>query len=362
MRPYSSDPFRDNQRAASQSLSHLVKDGGQKMPSQFGTKPTLANTGLDIAMRAMAIRQAQQEQDQARQVLERQERMRRVELHTKLLHLQRPPSLTTGGARPAITASRSTPVFSIVKKHDVLYYDYLIRSNGQIVRKSSNSKSERYYIEVSSRVVGNGKILSRQYKLIATLPVNEYGLVSFPDTNTKLEYDRYGGIQPSGKQSGVKNGKPFIEDVGEGDHYLKPDVAAALFGVLNDMCQRGLKLSLGDMSASNGSDPGVIGFHHSGHGHMGNRSGLDIDFRYIGQSGKSFQGSMVDGTERFSKKFNQALYESAYKYGFDKAATYQGLSNLLTGVKKMDSHNDHGHLGFSKSPTNVIDYEPYPAK
>lgn len=74
MRPYSSDPFRDNQRAASQSLSHLVKDGGQKMPSQFGTKPTLANTGLDLVLKARAIRQAQQEQDQAERALEQMQR------------------------------------------------------------------------------------------------------------------------------------------------------------------------------------------------------------------------------------------------------------------------------------------------
>ena len=211
-------------------------------------------------------------------------------------------------------------------------------------------------IETASWV--KDKLLVRQYKTVAILAVNEYGLVDFPAKSTVLCYDRYGGVQPSGWQDGVKKGKEFRENVGEGDHYLKPEAAAALFGILSDMNRIGVQVNLGDMSSSNGSDPGddIDEKHHSGHGHMGSRSGLDVDFRYLNKFGESYRGIMSD--KSFDKDYNQKLYASAYKYGFDRSKTYQGKTNLLKGVKTMFAHEDHGHLGFSTIPSNVIDYEP----
>lgn len=377
MRPYSSDPFRDNQRAASQSLSHLVKDGGQKMPSQFGTKPTLANTGLDLVLKARAIRQAQQEQDQARQALRQQERMRKVQLATKLATVQgivqksQPSAVGIGQAQ---TGPVSASAFAVVRKRGTHYCDYLIRINGFIVKKPNNTLTDRYYIETSSKLINGDRTVARQYKLLAVLAVNKYNLVNFPTTNPNLDYDRYGGKpEEGGILSGVKNEKKFTEYVGQGDHYLRPDVAAALFGVLNELHRLGLKVSLGDMSSSNGSDPANKGIkHHSGHGHMGNRSGLDIDFRYLDNNGTSYQGNIVDGQKRFNIVYNQAVYESAFRYGFDRGQvdkkgrikyktgnTYQGLTGPIFGVKKVGGHDDHGHLGFGINPINIINYEPY---
>jgi hypothetical protein len=111
-------------------------------------------------------------------------------------------------------------------------------------------------------------------------------------------------------------------------------------------------MSFGDMSSSNGSDPWQAGQkHHSGHGHKGNRSGLDVDFRYINKDGVSFQSSTATSDSQFSKENNQTVYDNAKKFGF--TVNYQGTNGRLTGVTKAGGHNDHGHLGFNRGSANV---------
>ena len=199
------------------------------------------------------------------------------------------------------------------------------------------------------------KITVRDYSLAAQLDKNEDGMVNFPASG--FGFNRYGGVQESGLQEGVKNNKPFVENVGSGDHWLKPTTAASLFGLTNYLGKQGLTLSLGDMSTSNGSDPGSRSFHHGGHGHMGKRSGLDIDFRYIGNDGESYRGVMNDS--RFNVGYNQMVYNSAYTFGFSWKNSYQGKSNLLDGVRTMSGHNNHGHLGLRTNPSNMLPYRPY---
>lgn len=142
------------------------------------------------------------------------------------------------------------------------------------------------------------------------------------------------------------------ETVGQGDHYLKPETAAALFGLVNYLhSEYGFTISLGDMSSSNGSDPWQIGFkHHAGHGHLGKRSGLDVDFRYLNTDGNSFQSSNAFKSSSFSTLNNQRVYNAAATFGFTK--NYQGTSGSLTGVTKVGGHNDHGHLGLQHSSLN----------
>lgn len=152
----------------------------------------------------------------------------------------------------------------------------------------------------------------------------------------------------------------FNEEVGSGDHYLKPAAAAAFFGVIHELNGKGITISFGDMSSSNGSDPANAGkntFHHAGHGHTGKRTGLDADFRYIDQDGKSYRGVMSDS--RFSVENNTAVYNAAERFGFSHANTYQGKTGTIAGVKTMGGHNNHGHLGFKRHPTNVSQYLPY---
>ncbi len=102
----------------------------------------------------------------------------------------------------------------------------------------------------------------------------------------------------------VETDKKTSEIVGQEDHFVQPIVAAALFGltaVLKD--GYGIKISFGDMSSSNGSDPWQPGEkHHYGHGHKGNRSGLDVDFRYVNKDGVSFQSQTAQLIHNSAKK------------------------------------------------------------
>jgi RHS repeat-associated protein len=173
------------------------------------------------------------------------------------------------------------------------------------------------------------------------LEKNLDGYVNFPVG--VLGSSRYGGVQEPGMKGG--------EEVGSGDHYLKPETAAGLIGLLYVAKQEGLSISMGDMSTSNGSDPGTDDFHHKGHGHMGKRSGLDIDFRYIGSDGTPFQGLITD--EKFNSSKNQLFYVLAFWFGFDPKNTYQGKGGGLEGVKKMGGHDNHGHLGMDKKFKNI---------
>lgn len=132
--------------------------------------------------------------------------------------------------------------------------------------------------------------------------------------------------------------------------------AAALFGVvstLND--EYGFNLQLGDMSTSNGSDPAYIhkgkDKHHAGHGHNGNRSGMDIDFRYVDNDGNSFQDNNAPEDSRFSNTNNQLIYETAQRFGFN--VNYQGTNGANVGAIRVGGHNNHGHLGYGLPPVTI---------
>lgn len=138
------------------------------------------------------------------------------------------------------------------------------------------------------------------------------------------------------------------ETVGPGDHYLTFDVAAKLLGLAYSLNQsHGMTILFGDMSSSNGSDPWTSGRHHAGHGHLGNRTGIDIDFRYITNSGSSFQYANDNATtdDSFSDRLNDALYWRASQFGFHN--NYHGRSgSTMPAARPASGHNNHGHLGF----------------
>jgi RHS repeat-associated protein len=204
--------------------------------------------------------------------------------------------------------------------------DYYVKRDGTILlRENINGNNSRFLVE-------NGE---GQYVQVANLTVNEAGLVLFPDSGDG--FNRYGTVDGGGVSGG--------ETVGQGDHYLKPIVAAALFGLISVLKDSGITLSLGDMSSSNGSDPWQKGFdHHVGHGHKGNRSGQDIDFHYVNSNGVGFQSPTATTDSQFSTEKNQFIFDTAKKFGFIN--NYQGNSGTLNGVGKADKHEDHGHLGY----------------
>ena len=104
------------------------------------------------------------------------------------------------------------------------------------------------------------------------------------------------------------------------------------------------------MSSENGSDPWQKGSnHHAGHGHKGNRKGLDIDFRYLNKSGISFHGK--HSSSIFDKSKNKVIFQLAYKYGFRKNYCTNASSvfgeKILGIVEGVGGHEDHGHIGLT---------------
>jgi RHS repeat-associated protein len=183
-------------------------------------------------------------------------------------------------------------------------------------------------------------------KNLGTYQVNENGLINFSSNGDG--FGRYGDVQKSGNYGG--------EEVGNGDHYLTPDAAAALFGVVNTLNdENGFYIQLGDMSTSNGSDPAWMNNgedqHHRGHGHKSNRSGLDVDFRYLDYSGKSFQSNNAPADARFSVQNNSFLYETARRFGFN--LYFQGTNGASIGGTRVGGHNNHGHLGYGIRPVVI---------
>lgn len=210
----------------------------------------------------------------------------------------------------------------------MLIDDYYINRDGTIDRVETNDSFDRFY------TASKGPVTS--YALEATLEKNESGLVAFPESGAG--FSQY-GVQDAGGISSSPS-----ENVGSGDNFLKPETAAALFGMINELRGQGITISLGDMSSSNGSDPWQLGGrHHAGHGHNGARSGLDVDFRYINNEGVSFQSQTATSSSQFSLSNNAAVYTAGSRFGFTK--NYQGTAGILQGITKVGGHNDHGHLG-----------------
>ncbi len=207
--------------------------------------------------------------------------------------------------------------------------DHYINNDGSIRTVKTDDNFDRFYVQDNTSETG--------YSLAGQLNKNDAGLVRFPASGTG--FSRYGSSDAGGTSTSP------AETVGQGDHYLQPETAAALYGLVNKLnTDFGFNLSLGDMSSSNGSDPWQPGFkHHAGHGHLGKRSGLDVDFRYLNSDGVSFQSSNAFKNSSFSSLNNQRVYDAAATFGFTK--NYQGTSGSLTGVTKVGGHNDHGHLG-----------------
>ncbi|OOV19182.1 hypothetical protein [Flavobacterium sp. LM4] len=207
--------------------------------------------------------------------------------------------------------------------------EYYIYKTGKVKLKKGTQKKHAYYVEKTEG----------EFKLLYCLDENEYGMVQIPASGNG--FNRYSDIDAGGTSGG--------EIVGQGDHYLLPKTASALFGIINDVNEKGWEIHLGDMSSKNGSDPWEPGsFHHAGHGHNGTRKGLDCDFRYLNTLGKSYQG--LNTSSVFDGEKNKTVFTFAYKYGFRKnfcANPVTVLGSTVSGVIHQRDHDDHGHIGLT---------------
>lgn len=214
---------------------------------------------------------------------------------------------------------------------------YYISASGEIQFAEGTGKVHMYYVEQP-----NG-----DFKLVQTLVENAAGLVKIPDSGDG--FGRYGTEDAGGTSGG--------EIVGAGDRFLNPTTAAALFGLINEAHEQGITILLGDMSSENGSDPWQAGFpHHAGHGHFGNRTGLDIDFEYIGNNGTSYNG--FNTAANFNPAYNATIFQLAYKYGFTENYFTGDQQTLLggsiPGLSNISGHADHGHLGFDPNHVQPV--------
>lgn len=233
--------------------------------------------------------------------------------------------------------------------------DWFIKRDGSIDVYRTGDTFDRFYVQHEN---------TDEFTMKGQLEKNQFGLVEFPQSGwgftsyNSFVSGRY--VEQGGYDKVVK------EQTGIGDHWLRPVVAAALFGLTNSARNRlGTTIALGDMSSSNGSDPwnpndtgwGNHG-HHGGHGHAGNKSGEDIDWRYVDKNGNSQRGEFKSGSKIFDKAKNEALYTLAEKWGFTK--NYTGLSTPILGVKREGGHDNHGHFGFTGQGLKITQLKSRP--
>lgn len=308
MHPYSSDPFRDNQRAASQSRSHLVGNGGQTVPSQFGAVPTLANTGLDTAIRARVSMQTRQQQNQQQQTVRQQERERKAA----------PTHISAGDA--------------IIKPGDIsrlplksASFDYLIRDNGEIHVRRTQNKFERFYLESSAKMYPDKKQIVRQYKLVGTFTKNEHGYIALPDVFETNDF--------AFRYTGSPN-----------ENYISGKALAALLGALKraGVCD----VSFNHWSNSDGSSPSPSRSHKLGT--VGDIRPLRID-----QSGQP----VLTTDKQFDAARNAKLIEALQTFGWSSVLSEKNAANgyITPGTTHYNGyrdkkgwhpvrHNNHYHI------------------
>ena len=169
---------------------------------------------------------------------------------------------------------------------------------------------------------------------------NDDGLVEFPATGGG--FGRYAAEPDPGG-----NDPKIPENVGAGDHFLRPETAAKLFGLAYNLHESyAFYILFGDMSSSNGTDAwGPGSKHHAGHGHLGTRTGVDVDFRYLDITGMSFQDAHATTSSTFSQENTQRVYNRAAMFGFH--TNYHGQEGPeFDNAVPASGHNDHGHLGY----------------
>ncbi len=293
MKPYSSDPFRDNQRAASQSLSHLVRDGGQRTPSQFAAQPTPSNTGLNTIMKASMSMAKRQQESRERQVSRQQDRMRKA-TPTQISHLDtliKPDEVNRSPTKKSGS-------------------DYLIRDNGEIHVRRTQNKFDRFYLEHSVRNDVSKKLAIRQYKLVATFVENEFGYIPLPDI---FEANTF-----AFRYTGSAN-----------ENYIAANALAALLGALNraGFCD----VSFNHWSNADGSTPKPSRSHKLGT--VGDIRPLRID-----RSGKP----VLTSDKQFDTERNSRLIGAFRLYGWNSVLSERNANTkyITPGTTHYNGYRD----------------------
>jgi len=266
------------------------------------------------------------------------------------------PLLASGKSANAQTFNRysytTNRPLAFVDTTGLFMDDWYIRKDGNIEVFRTDDSFDRFFVFDENH---------QEFTLKAQLEKNAFGLVEFP-----LDGWGFTNYNP-GERGGYD---PYAhETVGQGDRWLKPLTAAALFGLTNQLRNEfGITLALNDMSSSNGSDPWDAKFrkwkdgklewngHHAGHGHNGNRTGLDIDWRYVDKNGNSQHGVFTKGSTLFDVKLNESIYRTANKWGFNN--NYTGKNTPISGVTHAKGHDDHGHFGFTSLRVTELKHRP----
>lgn len=229
--------------------------------------------------------------------------------------------------------------------------DWYVRDDGNIEVYKTNDSFDRFYVwSTANKGYINKGVLQKSADGLVEFPQSGYGFTSY----NSFENGAY--VEPGGYDKVKK------EQTGVGDHWVKPIVAAALFGLTNQLKNDyGVTIAFGDMSSSNGSDPwnpndlfGRNNGHHGGHGHNGDRSGLDIDYRYVDSNGDSQKGDFT-AKSAFDLKKNQGIYTLGTKWGF--TSNYTGPNTPIKGVPRIPGHDNHGHLGFGNVKATELRYD-----
>ncbi len=241
---------------------------------------------------------------------------------------------------PLAEKNHSQSGFVYAANNPIKYIDYMgldtfnINIKNQTIDRISVKDSESH-----TYVIVNGDEATT-----TTLDISEYSLVKFPASGHG--FGRYGP-----------------EDEG-GDHYLKADAAAALFGLTTEMTNviEGFNVDFGDMSAANGTAPGG---DHNTHGGPKGYSGVCVDYRYLDKDGQSYQGYASD--KRFDAWNNGYFLKKAGEWGFTKnyisnqknvwsfkirSGPTGNIKNTIYPMKvngkKIGGHGHHGHITYIK--------------
>jgi RHS repeat-associated protein len=257
------------------------------------------------------------------------------------------------GVDPLTEKNHSQSGFAYAANNPIKYIDlngldtFNINVNDRAINRIAveNSRSHTYNITKDGNVTTH------------TLGINQFGLVEFP--NAGEGFGRYptedrGGTETRDLCADGTGGS--TTNTGPGDRYLRPEVAAALFGLSSEMAEKpgGARIDFGDMSNAWGQAPWQAGFRrHSTHGGLDgrNHSGSCIDYRYLDGSFRSYQGEAVD--KRFNVITNIIFLDVARQWGFSgNVVSNQNVWKLGPAVAnpnavKSGGHNDHGHLRYT---------------
>ncbi|XHR96163.1 hypothetical protein ACFJIV_05625 [Mucilaginibacter sp. UC70_90] len=214
----------------------------------------------------------------------------------------------------------------------MFFDDYLIRQDGTIHKKTTDDKTDSFYLETSSKEEGNNVI--RSYAKVATLDKNENGLDQLQD----ITYD---GKDPSTSFS------ISVKDGNEEKAYMRGDAVAALIGAASDANVSNLTVVQFSLADGSSPDPSVS-----------HKQGKNGDLRYV-NTNEDGAATMV-GAKNLDLEKQTDLNNGLYKYGWkDMVSERRPDGTLLPHTKSAkeshihSNHKTHLHLqGFKPKVVN----------